>query len=259
MISVIIPIYNTESFIENTVNSVLNHNCVGEVILVEDGSIDDSSKICQELAQKHSKIKYNTHPNHENRGAAASRNLGVQLAIYPIVSFLDADDIYYENRFQEALPLLEKDPSIQACYGVVEVINLETGQKKNMGFLNKPKSSSVLTYLLKGGYFHTNSITVRKDFFDKVGGFDQTCWPHEDSELWIRMASIGKISSISDTKPIASYTIHNNNLSKVASNKSKKTMWKEVYKNVFQLPIGVFNKILILKQLFKFWLKSISY
>ncbi|NVJ86804.1 MAG: glycosyltransferase family 2 protein [Algoriphagus sp.] len=257
-VSVIIPVFNAEFFIENAVHSVLKHDCVGEVILVEDGSTDSTSKKCCELALRYSKVKCKMHPNHENRGAAASRNLGIQLANFPIISFLDADDIYYENRFKEALLLLRENPSIQACYGIVEVINLDTGRKKNMGFLKKSPSTSVLTYLLKGGYFHTNSITVRKSFFKEVGFFDQVCWPHEDSELWIRMASKGKVSPIVDKAPIASYSIHNNNLSKVASIKSKKIMWNEVYNKVYGLPIGVFNKILILKQLFKFWLRAIS-
>lgn len=257
-VSVIIPIYNAELFIEKAVNSVLIHDCVGELILVDDGSTDNSSGICLKLTNNCPKIKVITHPNNENRGAAASRNLGIKVAIYPIITFLDADDTYYENRFEEALSLLEKDSTIQACFGVVEVINLESGHKKNMGFLRKTSSTSVLTYLLKGGYFHTNSITVRKNLFDAIGFFDQSCWPHEDSELWIRMAAQGELCSISNLNPIASYMIHGNNLSNEASIDSKRKMWNAVFRNVFMLSIGWRNKLLILRQILKLELKRLN-
>lgn len=257
-VSVIIPIYNAELFIEKAVNSVLVHDCVGEVILVDDGSTDGSSGIGFKLAQNCPKIRLITHPNNENRGAAASRNLGIQVASFPIISFLDVDDTYYENRFEEPLTLLEKDSTIQACFGIVEVINLESGHKKKMGFLRKSSSTSVLTYLLKGGYFHTNSITVRKNLFDSIGFFDQSCWPHEDSELWIRMAAQEELCSTSNLDPVASYIIHGNNLSNEASIDSKRKMWNTVFKNVFMLSIGWNNKLLILKQILKLEFKRLN-
>lgn len=252
MVSVIIPVYNAEKFVFQAIKSVLIHDCVGEVIIVEDGSSDNSYKVCQDISRKYPKVKFYTHPHHENRGAAASRNLGVQLAEFPIISFLDADDIYYENRFKEALSILKSDPSIQACFAIVEVINLDSRQKKPMGFLKKSPSTSVLTYLLKGGYFHTNSITVRKRFFEEVGFFEQSCWPHEDSELWIRMAAKGNLVSLSDTKPIASYSIHSNNLSKVASISSKYILWRTLFKKLFPLSLGLKNNFYLIKQYLKF-------
>ncbi|WP_339698762.1 glycosyltransferase family A protein [Algoriphagus aquimarinus] len=254
-VSVIIPVYNAENFLETAVSSALVHDCVGEVILVDDGSTDDSHDICLRLAQENTRVIVLTHSDKKNKGAAAARNLGIENTNFPLISFLDADDTYYANRFSEAISLLKNNPTVHACFGIVEVYYLNSGKSKMMGLLKRDSTTSVLNYLLKGGYFHTNSITVRKEFFDEVGFFDQTSWPHEDSELWIRMAAKGKLKSICDSNPIASYMIHGNNLSKVASFHSKRKMWRNVYNKVFYLPVGLINKSLILKQLVKIWLK----
>ncbi|MFC5624600.1 glycosyltransferase family 2 protein [Algoriphagus winogradskyi] len=256
MISVIIPLYNAIGFVEKAINSVLLLNEVLELLVVDDGSTDGSYELALELSQKEKRIILLSHKNRENRGAAASRNLGVEYASYPFIAFLDADDTYYLNRFLEPILLLKNNPSIDACFGIVEIKYLDSGNSKLFGSLNIDDSTSILTYLLQGGYFHTNSVTVRKKFFKEIGLFDQSCWPHEDSELWIRMAAMGKLKSICEKNPIASYTIHGNNLSKVASIRSKRKMWSMVYKKVFRLPIGFRNRSLILRQLVKIWLKT---
>lgn len=256
-VSVIIPIYNAAFFIEKAVDSVLTHSSVGEIILVEDGSSDNSYEVCVKLLKQDDRIVLLSHPKRVNKGAAISRNVGIKNSKFPLISFLDSDDVYYANRFLEAINVLHSNSEIDACFGNVEMINIQSGQRKLIGILKMGSKSSLLTYLLNGGYFHTNSLTVKKSFFDRVGYFDQTSWPHEDSELWIRMAAHGQIVPISDKSPIASYAIHENNLSKVASFQSKRKMWLNVYAKVFHLPIGLFNRLLIFKQLIKFNIKSL--
>lgn len=255
-VSVIVPIYNAQDFLENAVNSALVHPYVGEVILVEDGSTDTSYDICLRLSEQIQRVVLLTHPHRVNRGAAASRNLGVERSAFSLIAFLDADDTYYPNRFSEAVSLLKNNPTVDACFGIVEINYSDNGRSKMMGFMNRDPMTSVLTYLLKGGYFHTNSITARKDFFQKVGFFDQACWPHEDTEMWIRMAAMGRLESISEPNPIAIYRIHGNNLSRVTSLRSKMEVWKNIYKKVFYLPIGLTNKILILRQFGKVWIRQ---
>ncbi|PIY03241.1 MAG: glycosyltransferase family 2 protein, partial [Bacteroidetes bacterium CG_4_10_14_3_um_filter_31_20] len=69
-----------------------------EVILIEDGSPDNGLDVCTSLAKKYSKVRLYRHENGENKGASASRNLGIRKANYPYVAFLDADDFYLPNR-----------------------------------------------------------------------------------------------------------------------------------------------------------------
>lgn len=90
MVSVVIPIYNAEKYIQQCIRSVLNQSYSDlEVILVDDGSYDSSASICQELAQEDARIKYYYQ---QNKGVTSARKKGVELASGEYVTFVDADD-----------------------------------------------------------------------------------------------------------------------------------------------------------------------
>lgn len=253
-VSVIIPIFNSAKFLQTAVNSALSFEVVGEVILIDDGSSDNSYDLCINIEKDDQRIKVVHHRNHINYGVSESRNLGIQIAQYSIIAFLDSDDNYLPNRFDESLKLLEADPTIDACFGrVLKKFEL-LGKERVIGFLKKKESESVLTYLFKGGYFHTNSITVRKEFFSKVGFFNKNLVVHEDVELWIRMAYQGNLVSIESKDPIAIYNIHGKNLSDVFSWNTKSILWKQIFSSFFFKEIGFVNRINILKQLIKCFL-----
>lgn len=251
LVSVIIPVFNASSFIEDTVKSVIDFAEVGEVILVDDGSTDGSYEKCKKLESELDKVRLLSHKDQQNLGAANSRNLGIQSSYYSYISFLDADDIYFPNRFESSIKALETNKELDACFGSVEVNFEETNSRKLMGALSWSNDTSLLSYLLNGGYFHTNAITIKKSFFLKTGYFNQSCWPHEDSELWIRMAALGTIEKIIDEKPIASYRIHKSNLSRSQKNNTRLIMYRIVLDNSNKLGFSFYQKILVLKQILK--------
>lgn len=131
------------------------------------------------------------------------------------------------------------------------MIDPTIGKNKIIGALSWDKKSSLLTYLLKGGYFHTNAVTIRKSFLEKVGYFDQSCWPHEDSELWIRMAALGRIEAIVDSRPLSGYSVHEHNLSKKSKGKTKDHFWTTVLKKSKYLNFSPIQMALLYKQLIK--------
>ena len=99
-ISVIIPVYKCEQYIESCVDSILNQTYRDfEIILVDDGSPDNSGKICDELAEKYNKI---TVLHQENQGQSAARNNGVKIARGKWICFVDCDDSVHP-RMLEAL------------------------------------------------------------------------------------------------------------------------------------------------------------
>jgi glycosyltransferase involved in cell wall biosynthesis len=251
MISVIIPVFNSFKFLEKSIQSVIPFSVIGEIILIEDGSSDSSLELCFMLQKVDARIIIYTHPFGENKGAAESRNLGIKKALFPYIAFLDSDDTYFENRFSEALSILNLNPEVDGCYGKVRINYVDQDQQKLMGPPNSLPSSKLFTFLLNGGYFHTNSITVRKSFLERVGGFNQICWPHEDVDLWIRMAYNGKLISIPSEVPLAEYKVHGNNLSKSASWRSKWILWSVVFRNFFFKNINWLDRFYILKQLSK--------
>ncbi len=115
-VSVIIPVYNAEPFLEKAVKSALEQLQTGEIILVEDAPPDNCYTICQRLESEHHKVKLYTHPNRANRGAGASRNLGIQMASCPYIAFLDADDYYLPIRFLKTEEVFSINPKIDGVY-----------------------------------------------------------------------------------------------------------------------------------------------
>ena len=90
-ISVIVPVYNAEEYVENTVQSIINQTYKNiQIILVDDGSIDQSLKIIQQLAKKEKRIKV---IHQENKGVSAARNKGISFATGDYLTFVDADDL----------------------------------------------------------------------------------------------------------------------------------------------------------------------
>ena len=116
-ISVIVPVYKCEEYLEACVNSILNQTFTDfEIILVDDGSPDNSGKICDDLAQKYNKI---TVLHQENQGQAAARNNGVKIARGEWLHFVDCDDIIH-HRMIEALynAVIENNVELAMCSAI---------------------------------------------------------------------------------------------------------------------------------------------
>lgn len=116
-VSVVMPVYNAVKYLTVAVESAVHLPEVHEVILIEDCSPDGALAKCRELASTYSKVKLAQHPNGENRGAGASRNLGIQLAQSKYIAFLDADDYYLPNRFHECKRIFLSDDTVDGVYG----------------------------------------------------------------------------------------------------------------------------------------------
>lgn len=115
-ISIIIPIYNSELFLEKCINSIINQNhrnC--ELILINDGSIDSSLNICQKYAQMHSNIKICNIPN---SGPSKARNLGIRMAKGKYIAFVDSDDFVDQKYFSTIIKYCMKEDFDILCFGI---------------------------------------------------------------------------------------------------------------------------------------------
>ncbi len=132
-ISVIIPVYKCEHYIETCVNSILNQTFSDfEIILVDDGSPDNSGKICDDLAKKHNKI---TVLHQENQGQAAARNNGVKAARGQWLHFVDCDDALNPHILQSLFTAVtENDVKLAMCSAV-------QGEKPTEDFFNEKEVS----------------------------------------------------------------------------------------------------------------------
>ena len=118
-ISVVIPVYKAERYVEDAVESAVAQPETGEVILIEDCSPDNSLVICKNLATKYDNVKLLRHEGGKNQGAGPSRNLGIENATYSHIAFLDADDYYLENRFSNASKIMSDNPYVDGVYEAV--------------------------------------------------------------------------------------------------------------------------------------------
>jgi len=119
LVSTIIIFLNAEKFIQEAIESVVTQTYQNwELILVDDGSADASSDLAKAYTRRYPKrLRYLEHPGHENRGKAASRNLGIQNSKGEFIAFLDADDVWLPKKLEEQVELLNSHPNVEVLYG----------------------------------------------------------------------------------------------------------------------------------------------
>jgi glycosyltransferase involved in cell wall biosynthesis len=118
-VSVIVPVYNAEKYLQKAVESAEALVEVEEIILIEDKSPDNALMVCHELVSKYNKVKLYQHPDKGNHGAGASRNLGIQESSCEYISFLDADDYYLPNRFARDKEVFSNHENCDGVYSAV--------------------------------------------------------------------------------------------------------------------------------------------
>lgn len=188
-ISIIIPIYNREKTVLETVKSVLNQSYNGdfEVILSDDGSTDKSLELIQAISDPHITI---VTKNDEFKGASAARNRGIKKAKFDYISFLDSDDYYLPDFLSRMSKVLDNNPDIGYvfCKSKKEFINnnipiISDWTRKKMNYFDRRY------HVLNRAYcINTNVIMFRKEIFDEVGLFDTQLSNGNDSDMWIRIS-----------------------------------------------------------------------
>lgn len=229
-VSVVIPVYNAAPFLRESVESALQPQ-VKEIILVEDGSVDNSLEICQALERAHTTVRLLRHPNGENKGAGASRNFGIEHARYSLVAFLDADDYFLPHRFDAAEKVFSSEEDVDGVYDAVGTFNQIRPEEHTLYSVTRHiEPSKLLHYLLRGtyGHFHTNGLVVSKEIFDKSGYFDTTLRLHQDSELWLRLAHHGRLLPGVVDRPVTMVRRHSDNRITHANDESRFKFWKVV-------------------------------
>ncbi len=178
-VSVVIPAYNAERFIVETVNSALNQTYQDlEVIVVDDGSKDGTVAA---LAQFGNRIRVH---QQANGGVAKARNTGVSLARGTYIAFLDADDLWLPQK-------LERQLTSTAPMSYTDRLNIgERGHLPELHSEIKPmRGGDLFVPLMREQNFITStSVMLRRALFEKMGGFYTGLNGTEDWDLWIRIA-----------------------------------------------------------------------
>lgn len=250
-VTVIIPVYNAESYLRKAVESAVNLVEVGEIILIEDQSPDNALALAVSLEQEFDKVKLFQHPDKKNHGAGASRNLGIQKASCEYIAFLDADDYYLPNRFVKDKLVFKTNYNCDGVYSAVGT-HFYTQEAKIKFFEKGFGYQEILT--LKGevppqelfavlfnrhqnvtGEFCTNGITVKKSVFKKIGYFNTALKLRQDIHLWRRLAGFCNLYPGEIVTPTAMRGIHDSNrMTKINDHKQYINIWWKSLKKEFK-------------------------
>lgn len=247
VVSVVVPFWNAASFLEEAIESVLVQTFQAwELILVDDGSSDGSTEIAKRHVERRpGTVRYVEHERHQNRGVAASRNLGVRHARGRYIAFLDADDVWFPNKLARQLTILESEPEAAMVCGPSQLWYSWTGRPEDIardyvkdlriapaGLVNPP---ALLISSLARGTFVANpsTIVIRREALDRVGGFEegfagplQTC---EDSAFLAKVHL--RESVFVATECWSRYRRHENSLFSVMTTTGKTRATRLFYLN----------------------------
>ncbi len=271
-ISIIIPVYNAEKYITQAVESALQFEEVYEIILVEDKSPDNAWGACQRLSEKYDRVKLFQHPDKQNHGAGASRNLGMEKATGDFIAFLDADDYYLPNRF-DAEKELFKNQEVDGVYGALGVHYYSEKAKEQYYPVYADKLTTVYKkhdpedvfegqLNMKGsfGLFSIDTLTLRVSSLKKVQPWMKTHLKlHQDTEFLFRISYYLKLFPGILDEAVAMRGVHENNrISQVDSKKIKASnsrvlLWCEVQKWAEQEPNMSENIKLHIKRTHRSW------
>lgn len=211
-ISVVIPLYNHQNYISQTIYSVISQKTsVREIIVIDDGSSDAGPAIVEAIAKNRPEVIF---WKQRNRGAHNTINSGIQRATSDLVAVLNSDDIYDQDRFQIAADAFAADPNLDALFTTMNFIDGDGRQMGNPWFdevFSYYKSSGDLGKTLVNGniFVTTSNLIARRRLFDDIGMFSDLRYAH-DLDFFLRLVSRERKVKIVE-QPLLSYRIHQTN------------------------------------------------
>ncbi|TCM78957.1 glycosyltransferase family 2 protein [Rhodovulum steppense] len=189
-VSVVVPAFNAEKYLEETVHSALGQSVPPiEIIIVNDGSSDGTAKVADQLAATHPEVTATHRPN---GGAAAARNTGLSRARGEFILFLDADDRLTEDAIRHHLEVFEQHPDAAMVFGSNNVID-ETGTF--LGTNPVPQENVTIAELAMRVTPSQSQCLYRKSALEAIGGYDEAIRYSQDIEANLRLIQVGGIHS----------------------------------------------------------------
>lgn len=184
LVSVVIPAYNRRSAIETSILSVLTQSVLDlEVIVVDDGSIDDTSEVVRNIGQFDARVQLVIHGS--NQGAQAARNSGIRAALGEWIAFLDSDDMWLPNSLELRMAAAQSQ-NVHVVHSAGFVLRFEGGERET--FEVPALSGNVYSQLLReaGPVFPTLLVSARA--LQAIGGLDEAIVAYQEWDTAIRLA-----------------------------------------------------------------------
>jgi Glycosyltransferases involved in cell wall biogenesis len=188
LVSVIIPVYNRQKTISRAIDSVLGQTYTNiEVIVVDDGSCDDTMKILKGYSDSRIRIF-----SQEHKGACAARNQGIDEAKGMYIAFQDSDDEWMPEKLCKQLSYMKKN-HLKVCYCPYLLYGSEIKTIPEDYLLKEKYQDNIEATLKSGNAISTQTLVLEKGVFDEVGKFDDEMPRLQDYELVIRIVQQYKV------------------------------------------------------------------
>jgi len=220
LVSIIVPCYNHQKYVKETIESIVNQTYKNiELIVIDDGSKDNSVQVIQELANEY----HFTFIYRSNKGLSATLNEGINLANGKYFCVCASDDKYLFDKIAKQVKFMENNLNYEMCYG--KVIQFNDNDSKKIEIINAP-SGFIFDDLINHNFIPAVTAMVKADLFHHVGSFDEKL-SIEDWDMWLRIASKYQIGYMDEY--LAYYRQHesNNSLNSLKMYESTRSIIKK--------------------------------
>ncbi len=208
-VSAVITAYNSEAFIAEAIQSILKQSrAVDEIVVVDDGSTDTTRRIVAEFADQGIKFI-----QQQNRGAGAARNKGIRETSGEFIAFLDADDIWLENKTLLQVNYLNAHPESALVSGFARWCNVAKNTVRISGKVPRSMNTLRREILVHNVLGNPSMVMVRRSALAEVGVFSEEIRWGQDWELWQRL--VERYDATVIPEPLTIYRWHKDNLSHV--------------------------------------------
>lgn len=220
LVSVVVPVYNNQETITETLASIFSQDYKNiEVIVVNDGSTDDTAAVLDRYKDV-AKIIHQT-----NAGSAVARTQGIKNASGKYIAFLDADDLWVPWKISTQVGYLEKNQDIGMVFNSWIELHNSSDQlpkcppdSRLLEEIDEDKSGWLYTRLLMECIIHTSSVVLLKTLCDQAGGFDDNLRRGQDYDYWLRISQLTKITKLKSV--LSAYRIHPTSITQKAPDKN---------------------------------------
>lgn len=222
-VSILLPTYNRANYLPETIHSALAQSFTNiELVVVDDGSTDNTAEIVQQIADN--RVRYFYQPN---RGVSAALNTAWRAATGEFVALLGSDDVMLPRQIETLLPILAADASLGLVYARAQAMNAQGEPLPQILGASLKFSQNTLQSLLYGDSVCGIACMVRREYIERVGGYNESLIANEDWDIWIRLAEITRFAFHDEI--LARYRIHPMSLTGARSGKYQQVVLDRVH------------------------------
>jgi hypothetical protein len=206
-LSVVMSVYNGQAFLLQAIESILAQTFPEfEFLIIDDGSTDKTTEILAGSASRDTRIRI---LRHENKGRAASLNIGIGLAKGKYIARMDADDVAMPYRLAEQMDFMERHPEVGLLGGAVELIG---PMGRVIRTVRPPlEDAEIKALMLRYNPMFHPTVVMRKELALIAGGYRKALLDADDYDLWLRMSERSRLANLGKT--MVQYRIHSDQVS----------------------------------------------